>query len=430
MEGRSKSLRLGLLALIAVLVMGALGSLSLARDAFDEDYDDCRQSTRLDAVGGLAVERTDADDEIRISWHALESSELDTLGTNVFKARLTVIVEGGGVDDAMNVALGDTSLVVDEVEFTKDLTVSLAITLGDHVISDIAEAEFTSGMPAPTFMTDILANVADGDDVDDDDDLTELIPDGEDYGDFYYLGFNDLFDNWYVAERGTATIETRPTSPKFRVGLRHGNEDLAPADADFDYYKITIHDSNGDSLGYQARTISATSTYSDNGIARAISFGVTSVGKDVVANSGAMSNIKLSNKVDDGPREAYYYDSRFVTDPPLTAAGITYGNVIDVTTTLTGNTAPVADVLYANPPLEFFDFPKDVFAGDGIYTITAWAENDDGTRISPQASVELSVQEGTSIRGSDYQGYVNDVRAFAGTGNVVLAVWGLTIHDN
>ena len=31
MQGKSKSLRLGLLALVVVLIMGALGSLSLAR---------------------------------------------------------------------------------------------------------------------------------------------------------------------------------------------------------------------------------------------------------------------------------------------------------------------------------------------------------------------------------------------------------------
>ena len=426
MKERSESLRLALLALIVVLVLSAFGSLSLARDAFDADYDDCKQTTRLSAVDGLAVERTDADDEIRISWEALNTSDLVELSTNVLKARLTVIVEGGGVDDAMNVALGDTSLVIDGVEFTKDLTVSLAVTLGNYVISDIAEAEFTSGMPAPTFATGILANVADADDVDKDSDLTELIPNGVDYGDFYYLGFNDLFDNWYVADRGTAEIETRPTSPKFRVGLRHGNEDLAPADADFDYYRIAIHDSNGDSLGYQARSVSSSSTYSAN----VITFGETPVENGVLAGD-AMSNIRLSKRADNGPRDPYYNDSRFTASP--TSAGISYGNVIAVTTTTTGNTAPAANVLYANPPLEWFDYPKDVFEGDGNYTISAWAENDDRTRISPQASVVLSVQEGANITGSNFQGYGTDgARDFEGEGtlNVVLAKLGLSIQDN
>ena len=36
-----------------------------------------------------------------------------------------MIVEGGGIDDAMNVALGETDIVVDDVNFAKDLTVSV-----------------------------------------------------------------------------------------------------------------------------------------------------------------------------------------------------------------------------------------------------------------------------------------------------------------
>ena len=161
MQSKRGSLRLGLLALIVVLVIGALGSLSLARDAFDADHVDCSQNTRLSAVEGLAVERTEEEDEIRISWKALDIAGLNELGANILTARLTVIVEDGGGEDPRNVALGEISMVVDEVDFAKELTVSVAITHGDFVISDIAEAEFTSGMPAPSFMTTILANVAD-----------------------------------------------------------------------------------------------------------------------------------------------------------------------------------------------------------------------------------------------------------------------------
>ena len=48
-------------------------------------------------------------------------------------------------------------------------------------------------------MTDIIARVADAADADGDGDTTELILDGNDFGDFYYLGFNNLFDNWYFS---------------------------------------------------------------------------------------------------------------------------------------------------------------------------------------------------------------------------------------
>ena len=88
----------------------------------------------------------------------------------------------------------------------------------------------------------------------------------KDLGTFYYLGFNDLFDNWYVATRGAPTVDQSPSSPRFRVGLRHGNEALVAGDADFENYRIVIEDSSGDLLGYQAETVSASGTYKGNKI--------------------------------------------------------------------------------------------------------------------------------------------------------------------
>ena len=152
MQGKGLSLRLSLVALVVVLVFGTLGGFSLARDAFDADYDDCPKATRLGAIDGLTIDRTDEEDEIRISWDSLDTADLSSLGPNGYRARLTVIVDG---EDARNVALGDTSLVVSDIDFAEDLTVSVAVTLGDYVISDIAEADFTSGLPAPRFTSDI-----------------------------------------------------------------------------------------------------------------------------------------------------------------------------------------------------------------------------------------------------------------------------------
>ncbi len=126
MQGKGLSLRLSLVALVVVLVFGTLGGFSLARDAFDADYDDCPAATRLDAVDGLTIDRTDEEDEIRISWDALTSASLSSLGPNGYRARLTVIVDG---EDARNVALGDTNMVVSDIDFAEDLTVSVAITL-------------------------------------------------------------------------------------------------------------------------------------------------------------------------------------------------------------------------------------------------------------------------------------------------------------
>ena len=481
MQGKSKSLRLGLLALVVVLIMGALGSLSLARDAFDDDYDDCDQTDRLAAVKGLAVERTDEEDEIRISWDALERSDLGDLGGNVLRARITVIVEGGGIDDARHVALGDTNLVIDKVEFTKDLTVSVALTLSNHVISDIAETEFTSGMPAPTFKTNILANVdKDGPTVPgvggnpDINDGTILEADGEDYGNFYYLGFNDLFDNWFV---NAGSVKTRPTSPRFRVGLRHGDGDVKPGDADFENYRITIEDGNGDLLRYQAQTVSASAIYGKNVIVFGEIEEVAGTDADITSitaeDAGVtvklpMSNVRLSNQVHKGALDAYYDQSRFATvtdgadEVHTLPGGLAYGNVVaavvgkNEVTAVTADpdnvppivgvegvdqvfTVPSAGVLYALPPVEYFDFPWDIFEGDGNYTIRAWAENDDGTRISPQASIELGIQQRANRTGTEFQGYDADAtdddddvfRSFGGeeAAGIGLAVWQLSIQD-
>ena len=228
MQGKGILLRLGLLALVVVLVLSAVGSMSLARDAFDgNDYDDCPAITRLDSVNGLAIDRTDKEDEIRISWDALSGTALSSLGPNGYRARLTVIVEGSGSDKKNNVALGDTSLVVDKVDFATDLTVSVAITLGDYVISDIAEKDFTSGMPAPAFLTNlkVAAATADEDTVVAGEDATHswVTAKGTRKG-FYYLGFNDVFDNWFVSSGPDVAAEaanfvTQPSTPKFRVGF-------------------------------------------------------------------------------------------------------------------------------------------------------------------------------------------------------------------
>ena len=68
MNGKNYALRQALRTSAIFLLLGTLGSLSLARDAFDSDFVDCPQSTRLSAVDGLTVERTNEEDEIRISW--------------------------------------------------------------------------------------------------------------------------------------------------------------------------------------------------------------------------------------------------------------------------------------------------------------------------------------------------------------------------
>ena len=106
-----------------------------------------------------------------------------------------------------------------------------------------------------------------------------------------------------------------------------------------------------------------------------------------------------------------YYDSGIAVlaafDEPDngTITGLSFGNV-DVNIIGDEDAGPLgADVLFAAPPVEYFDFPTDVFEDDGGYTIKAWAEDDDGTRISPVASIEIRVLEGDPVTDSRYEGY-------------------------
>ena len=113
---------------------------------------------------------------------------------------------------------------------------------------------------------------------------------------------------------------------------------------------------------------------------------------------------------------------------------MSYGNVGLVNAVT--DTFPVLNTIYADSPVEYFDFPEDVFESDGSYTIKAWAEDDDGTRISPQASIKLGAQERESASGAAEAGIgaydATGIRIFGdGTTNpgVTLTVYGFSIQD-
>ena len=453
MQGKGFSLRLGLLACVAVLIFGMLGGLSLAKDAFDDDFKDCPASTRIDAVNGLTIDRTDDEKEIRVSWDELDTSVLNSLGANGFRAGLTIIVDVDGDIDKQSAALLATSKVFDDIDFANDVTVSVAITQGKYVISDIAEAEFTSGMPAPSFKTSVwvAADVEEeanadtmvlGPAVDGDGDVIVL-------GSFYYLGFNNLFDNWFASGPFPTDQSDRPSTPKFRVGLQHGAAVDDPGDADFENYRITIEDSSGDLLGYQAETVAASGTYGSNKIVFGGETEVTVADAAAVTALGFFSNVRLSNQHEDGPVSPYYV--RTLADvlpgnPNGVNSDLSYGNVVGPTRIETGeNEGEISAYVglrdaYAEPPAEYYDFPSDIFEEDGNYIIKAWAEDGDGTRISPQASIKLSALEGEKVRGDDpdepagfslYGGYnAAGIRVWGDpTAGNVVRVFGLTIQD-
>ena len=99
------------------------------------------------------------------------------------------------------------------------------------------------------------------------------------------------------------------------------------------------------------------------------------------------------------------------------------------------NEFPALGVVYADPPVEYFDFPSNVFESDGRYTIKAWAEDGDGTRISPQTSIVLSTREQQSAEGTEagYTGYnVEGIRVFVALEaeeSNRFTVYGFSIQD-
>ena len=245
------------------------------------------------------------------------------------------------------------------------------------------------------------------------------------------------------------SVTTRPSTPKFRVGLQHGQEGLVAGDADFENYRIVIEDSSGDLLGYQAETVEASRTYGrhkivfNNAAANPAAGGELgfltatlggSDGSGNVSRSTTFTNIRLSNKVSSSQVSPYY------TRTSLLAAefsnGRSYANVGQVDPSV--NLFPSENVIYADAPVEYFDFPSNVFESDGSYTIKAWAEDGDGTRISPQSSIVISAQEGEPVRNANFQGYTTptvetpfSLRAWAGEGatGVSLTVYGFSIQD-
>jgi hypothetical protein len=249
----------------------------------------------------------------------------------------------------------------------------------------------------------------------------------KDLGTFYYLGFNDLFDNWFVANAGG--VKQRPSRPKFRVGLGHGSAGVKAGDADFENYRIVIEDSSGDLLGYQAETVSAGGTYGNDKIVFATD-DETFLDEGGWGTEGTFTNIRLSNNVTDDGAVSPYFAKLEDNEPAGLREDLAYGNVGLVNAAT--DTFPVVNTVYADSPVEYFDFPDDVFESDGSYTIKAWAEDDDGTRISPQASIKLGAQERESADGDEagVGPYANGIRSFAATNTAsTLTVYGLSIQD-
>ena len=349
------------------------------RDAFDADYADCPASMRLPAVADLAVTRQDDADELRIAWRALEADQVAALGDALrYRAQITAIVESPGhARRTRAVPLGADRMVIDELPLGTELAVSVALTGEAYVLSDIATVTFGSLMAAPQFCAPFYS----GDALPTAPLLTnEPIPKvtgaaQPTAGRFYYLGFGPAFRN------------SVPAGNKawFRVGLAHSSAvDLDRVD--FAQYRLRVERADaGDVAGFDAATLAG--TFYDTRVlhihaaqdlasaprtARLASLHVAAraTGKDTVPALFTLRDI-FPVTAQEMPHHAVA-----APDPRLARWGLARATA-----------AQVADGLFAPGPHAYYDFPGSLFAEDGPYTLTAWAEDADGTRISPERSV-------------------------------------------
>ena len=461
------ALQVSLLMAVAALTLGAMGSMSFgAGDAFDEDYTDCPSNMRLEAVSGLKVTRTSEDDELKVTWEMADPASWG-LG-NRYRAEIAVIVEGSGDAKEKTVALGRNEVTFDGIDFASNLDIEVAVVRDDYVISNIAAADFKSGLAAPKFSSPFyLAKSNQGDifrdklkNADDTDapfdantnpralanlfnndgeaitDRASVHKPGDKTSTFYYLGFNQGFDNWYSepkirnSDPNSGNVRY-PRTPKFRIGLRHGSDDPDddPGDADFDLFRIRITDNSGDDvLGFDAGTVTD-SLYNERVLVLGAVNDASSADGWTVDEDNApyFVTIKRSNRVDNR-EDAYYASSnafwtRYTTGtgtlgadirsrrPVLTSANdqstsadpgtrldfkLSYNEVLHMQR-IGGSAATVPykgqRQLFALPPVEIYDVDPDELNKDGNYTFEAWAEDDDGNQISPKTSITLSFRE-------------------------------------
>lgn len=316
MKGKKPIWRIGLALILLLMAFSALGGGVIARDAFDDDYRDCPSRSRVDAIENLRVVRGAEADELSVSWDRIDVDALG-IGDGRFNVRITVIATSSIHDpETQTETLGSTGTKFKGIAQASNWDVSVALTDREYVISHIVEREFTSGLDKPKLFDSFYYVLADPGDLDDDDYLKgsnrelqlqkalddDLIKE-HDKGTFYYLGFNHNFDNYYI-NNGM----TNPVTPKFRIGLVH-KLGIDPGDADFERFRIAVEDDSGDDvLGFQAATVSDSSTYGDDtvivfgsvgtGRAARTQYNMASVDAAVYTADGRFSNIKTANTID------------------------------------------------------------------------------------------------------------------------------------
>ncbi len=385
-------LRLGAGLALAAGLIGIPSFGVWGRDAFDAEHVDCPVAQRLPAVADLTVARTEQADELTVSWRPPTSDSWEALGDLRYRARITAIVESKGYAPVMRTApLGADSVTFDNLPLTAELAISVALTGETHVLShvadthfvlsDIAAAEAVSSMAAPEFCTPFYVapyattegGVLTGGTI------PEVVAHAQKTaGRFYYLGFGPAFRNYAEAQ------------DFFRVGLAHGG----PVDLDridFSHYRLRLErEDEGEIAGFRPATVSGASYDAqvlhvhvdwDAAALRDPEFPFATL-RETARATGKAAVPALYEVRDLFPvalqREPHH--AAAVDEPRLGRWSLTAA---------AGPHAVRNLIAFAPGPHAYYDFPRDLFALEGVYTLTAWAEDTDGARISPSRSLTM-----------------------------------------
>ena len=430
-------------ALLVLLAFAAISGGSFAGgDLFDDDYRDCPAKTRLrdGEIADLTLTR-DADDEekVNVSWTSTNPATWG-LGSNTYRAALVAILDDGTIS-SQNFALNTKKTTFEGVRTGTQVTIEMALVVdtadGSYVISDILSTSINQSLTEPSFSTGWhqVDSVSDGDANTGgfQFDATPIAA-----GAMYYIGYNENFGN-YKTESGDSDLITSPSTARLRIGLAHASGETPSQrdDVDFDAYIIRIGDADGDVISEGVDVATVASSYGttawDNGTTALavpnklflydfdedINSGGTwafsdsgtitreRAGEGTIDTGYALTNVRINDggtitvAMQDAPAAVIPRDASDNLNPDyLSMIKVGIGEASGTEAAVTVNE------VFAEPPGEHRDFPPDVLASDGTYTIMAWAVNDDNEVISPVATLRLrprDVHRGDIDDFEDYQ---------------------------
>ncbi len=352
----SSGLRFLSSSLALAILLVALWSVDVrGRSAFTDEYDNCPAALRLDSVEGMAVEYTDEEDEIVVAWRPLTQAVLDAFTEEQrYQAQITVLLQSRQTQLERSAPLGAREIRFDGLATSTEWEASLALTHEDHVISDIATLDFVSSMATPAFCSAFFA-------------VPAALPAGgvltaqgaaaaglvPTAGRFYYIGYGSAF-----------RLIDADAESHFRIGLSHGTGS-DPDASDFEHYRLTVSRADdGDILDFRPATVPAP-IYETQVLAL-----LDHADNAAQNRAGAFATIRETARATGGMAhpQVHRWELVAATDSAL------------------------QDVKFAPGPIAHYDVPRAVFDADGIYTLTAWAEDEAGTKIGPQAKITFLVQ--------------------------------------